>query len=230
MMRSIRTAFFTGILIVLPIGVTGLVIGLILDTVGNPASALFFRFIDSNIRELPSVGIPLEILSLVIVFIIITLLGYGSRIFLGRMLFNFFEGILGKVPFINLVYNTVKQIVDTFSQQNNAIFQEVVLIEYPRKGIYAVGFLTNQARGEIQEKTGEHLVNVFVPTTPNPTSGFLLMLPNEAIIPMEMTIAEGMKLIISGGAVAPPYSGHLEQGDDKLSADNEANKLDPDPS
>ena len=230
MMRSIRTAFFTGILIVLPLGVTGLVIGLILDTIGNPASALFFRFIDSNIRELPSVGIPLEILSLVIVIIIITLLGYGSRIFLGRMVFNFFEGILGKVPFINLVYNTVKQIVDTFSQQNNAIFQEVVLIEYPRKGIYAVGFLTNQARGEIQEKTGEHLVNVFVPTTPNPTSGFLLMLPNEAIIPMEMTIAEGMKLIISGGAVAPPYSGNPKQGDYELSTGKEANKSDPYPS
>lgn len=229
-MRSIRTAFFTGIIIVLPLGVTGFVIGLILDTIGNPASALFFRFIDSNIRELPSVGIPLEILSLIFVFIIITLLGYGSRIFLGRMLFNFFEGILVKVPLINLVYNTVKQIVDTFSQQNNAIFQTVVLIEYPRKGVYAVGFLTNQARGEIQEKTGENLVNVFVPTTPNPTSGFLLMLPNEAIIPMEMTVAEGMKLIISGGAVAPPYSSPSEQGDNKLSAGNEANKSDPDPS
>jgi len=140
------------------------------------------------------------------------------------MLFNFFEGILVKVPLINLVYNTVKQIVDTFSQQNNAIFQEVVLIEYPRKGVYAVGFLTNQAKGEIQEKTGENLVNVFVPTTPNPTSGFLLMLPNDAVIPMEMTIAEGMKLIISGGAVAPPYNGQSETSGDGHLTENKSSQ------
>ena len=85
------------------------------------------------------------------------------------------------------------------------MFQEVVLIEYPRPRSYAIGFLTNTAKGEIQAKTGEHIVNIFVPTTPNPTSGFLLMLPEEDIKRLEMTVSEGMKLIISGGAVVPPY-------------------------
>ena len=112
---------------------------------------------------------------------------------------------MGKFPLINLIYNTVKQIVDTFTQQQKAVFQEVVLIEYPRKGVYAIGFLTNRAKGEIQALTGEELVNVFVPTTPNPTSGFLLMLPKESVVSMQMSISDGMKLIISGGAVVPPY-------------------------
>ena len=206
MRRSIRTAFITGLVIILPLGVTGLVIGIILDKIGNPASELFFRFIDSNIRDMPSVGISLQVLSLIIVLTIITILGYGSRIFIGQFLFNSFEKVVTRVPFINLIYNTVKQIVDTFSKQQKAIFQETVLIEDPRKGIYAVGFLTNRAKGEIQELTGADLVNVFVPTTPNPTSGFLLMLPKEDVIPMKMSISDGMKLIISGRAVVPPFS------------------------
>lgn len=211
MFRSIRTAFITGLLILLPLGVTAFTVGFVLDRIGNPASELFFRFIDENIRDLPTIGISLQIVSLLIVVSIITILGYFSRIFIGQLLFNFFERILGKVPLINLIYNTVKQIVDTFTQQQKAVFQEVVLIEYPRKGVYAIGFLTNRAKGEIQALTGEELVNVFVPTTPNPTSGFLLMLPRESVISMQMSISDGMKLIISGGAVVPPYESNATE-------------------
>ena len=205
MLRSIRTAFITGLLILLPLGVTVFFIGIVLDRIGNPASELFFNFIDQNIRELPTVEIPLQLLSLLIVFLIITALGYFSRIFIGQLFLRSFERILTRLPLISQVYNTVKQLVDTFSQQKKAIFQEVVMIEYPRKGIYAIGFLTNQAKGEVQSLTGENLVNVFVPTTPNPTSGFLLMLPHEDVIPMKMSIADGMKTIISGGAVTPTF-------------------------
>lgn len=206
MLRSIRTAFITGLLILLPLGVTVFIINIVLNRIGNPASEFFFRFIDQNIRELPTVEIPLQILSLIIVFIIITILGYFSRIFIGQLFLKFFERILTQLPLISQVYNTVKQLVDTFSQQKKAVFQEVVMIEYPRKGIYAIGFLTNQAKGEVQAITGENLVNVFVPTTPNPTSGFLLMLPKEEVIPMQMSIADGMKTIISGGAVTPHFN------------------------
>ncbi len=205
MFRSIRTAFITGLLFLLPIGVTAFTVGFVLDRIGNPASELFFSFIKENIRGFPMVEIPLQILSLLIVVTIITLLGYLSRIFIGQILFKSFEGILSRVPLINLIYNTVKQIVDTFSHQEKAVFQEVVMLEYPRKGVYAIGFLTNKAKGEIQATTGEELVNVFVPTTPNPTSGFLLMLPKESVTPMQMSISDGMKLIISGGAVVPSF-------------------------
>ena len=118
--------------------------------------------------------------------------------------------MLDRVPFINTVYRTVKQIVDTFGQQKKAVFQEVVLIEYPRKRCYVLGFLTSTAMGETQTRTCEHIVNVFVPTTPNPTSGFLLLLPEEDITRLQMNIADGMKLIISGGAVVPdPKTGDV---------------------
>ena len=221
MLRSIRTAFITGLLILLPLGVTVFIIGIVLDRVGNPASELFFNFIDQNIRELPTVEIPLQLVSLLIVFLIITALGYFSRIFIGQLFLRFFERILTRLPLISQVYNTVKQLVDTFSQQKKAVFQEVVMIEYPRKGIYAIGFLTNQAKGEVQSLTGENLVNVFVPTTPNPTSGFLLMLPHEDVIPMRMSVADGMKTIISGGAVTPSFEDSGKNNSSNVSQPNE---------
>ena len=224
MLRSVRTAFITGLLILLPLGVTVFIVNIALDRVGNPASELFFNFIDQNIRELPTVEIPLQLLSLIIVFLIITALGYFSRIFIGQLLLKFFERILTRLPLISQVYNTVKQLVDTFSQQKKAVFQKVVMIEYPRKGIYAIGFLTNQAKGEVQSLSGENLVNVFVPTTPNPTSGFLLMIPEKEVIPMQMSVGDGMKTIISGGAVTPPFEDSSNslgsRNDDSVSIDS----------
>ena len=109
---------------------------------------------------------------------------------------------LGKVPFINTVYHSVKQIVETFGKENRAVFKSVVLIEYPRPDCYVLGFLTNEASGETIEVIGKPLTNVFVPTTPNPTSGFLLMVPPKDIYPLSMSVGEGRRCI-SGGAVIP---------------------------
>ena len=109
------------------------------------------------------------------------------------------------MPFINTVYRSVKQIVETFGKENRAVFKEVVLVEYPRPNCFVIGFLTNDASGETVEVIGKPLTNVFVPTTPNPTSGFLLMLPPEDIFHLKMSVGEGMKMLISGGAVIPPY-------------------------
>lgn len=203
MFRSLRNAFITGIVVILPLGVTIIVINFLLERLGNPASNFFFWYLDPEWRDMPAVQFALEIISVLVVFMLITLLGYGSRFVLGRIILGGLEKLLDRVPFINTVYRTVKQIVDTFSQQKKAVFQEVVLLEYPRKRCYVLGFLTSNARGETQNVTGEHIVNIFVPTTPNPTSGFLLMLPEEDITRLKMSIADGMKLIISGGAVVP---------------------------
>ena len=203
MFRSLRNAFITGIVVILPLGVTFILINFLLDRLGNPASQFFFWYLDSEWRNLPAVKFALEATSVFVVFSLITVFGYGSRFVLGRIILVGIERLLDRVPFINTVYRTVKQIVDTFSQQEKAVFQEVVLIEYPRKRCYVLGFLTSTAKGEIQANTGEHIVNVFVPTTPNPTSGFLLMLPEEDIKQLQMSIADGMKLVISGGAVVP---------------------------
>lgn len=207
MFRSIRNAFITGIFVILPLGVTIIVINFLLEKLGTPASNLFFWFLDRDIRNYPAVNFALELISLFFVFLLITLLGYGSRFVLGRILLGGLERLLDQVPLINTVYRTVKQIVDTFSQQEKAVFQETVLIEYPRPGCYVLGFLTSTAKGEPQEVTGAHIVNIFVPTTPNPTSGFLLMLPDEDVTRLKMSITDGMKLIISGGAVVPPGRG-----------------------
>jgi uncharacterized membrane protein len=203
MLRSLRNAFITGIVVILPLGVTMIVIRFLLDKIGTPASKYFFWFLDPELRAMPIVQIGLEVISVLVVLLLITLLGYSSRIFIGRFILNSMERLLDRVPFISTVYRSVKQIVQTFSQQKKAVFQEVVLIEYPRKRCYVLGFLTSTAKGETQDVTGEHIVNVFVPTTPNPTSGFLLMLPEEDITRLEMSIPDGMKLIISGGAVVP---------------------------
>ena len=210
MLRSLRNAFITGIVVILPLGVTVIVINFLLVRLGNPASQFFFWYLDSEWRNLPAVKFALETISIFVVFLLITILGYGSRFVLGRIILGGLERLLDRVPFINTVYRTVKQIVDTFGQQKKAVFQEVVLIEYPRKRCYALGFLTSTAMGETQARTCEHIVNVFVPTTPNPTSGFLLMLPEEDITRLQMNIADGMKLIISGGAVVPdPKTGDV---------------------
>ena len=206
MLRSLRNAFITGIVVILPLGVTMIAIRFLLDKIGTPASKYFFWFLDPELKSMPIVQVGLEFISVLVVLLLITLLGYGSRIFIGRILLNSMELLLDRLPFVSTVYRSVQQIVQTFSQQKKAVFQEVVLIEYPRKRCYVLGFLTSTAKGETQDVTGEHIVNVFVPTTPNPTSGFLLMLPEDDITRLDMAIADGMKLIISGGAVVPNRS------------------------
>ena len=206
MLRSLRNAFITGVFVILPLGVTVIVINFLLDRIGTPASNFFFWYLDPMWNDMPIAQFSLEVLSVLVVLLLITLLGYGSKLFVGRICLHSFERLLDNVPFINTVYRTAKQIVDTFSQQKNAVFQEVVLIEYPRKNCYVIGFLTSESKGEAQAVTGESIFNVFVPTTPNPTSGFLLMLPEEDITTLNMSIADGMKLIISGGAVVPSHS------------------------
>ncbi len=205
MLRSLRNAFITGLFVILPLGVTIIVIKFLLDKLGTPSSKFFFWYLDPEWRNMPVAQFGLEVLSIIFVLLLIILFGYGSRFFVGRWILNSFEHLLDRVPFINTVYRTVKQIVDTFSQQQRAVFQEVVLVEYPRKQSYVIGFLTSEAKGETQAVTGEKIVNVFIPTTPNPTSGFLLMLPEEDITHLKMSVADGMKLIISGGAVVPDH-------------------------
>lgn len=203
MVRLLRNAFLSGIFLLLPLGVTVMIVNFLIQKVGAPSSKLFFGFMETGLRDKFWFEILLNSVSTLIIVVLITLLGILSNYFLGKLTVRITERIISKVPFISTVYNTVKQIVNTFSEQKKAVFQQVVLVNYPQKGTYALGFLTGTARGEVQDLTGESVVNVFVPTTPNPTSGFLLMVPKEEVIYLSMSIADGMKLIISGGAVIP---------------------------
>lgn len=206
MYRRLRNAFIAGLVLLAPLGVTYFVIDFLRSKIGSRVTAMIPQnILPPDIRRLPIVDFGLDMAAVLIVVLAITLLGFFSNYFLGKVVIMGTERVIDRVPFINAVYRTVKQIVETFSKQQKAVFQKVVLTEYPRKGVYVLGFLTSEARGEVQEKTGAEVVNVFIPTTPNPTSGFLLMVPRDEVIEMDMTITDGMKLIVSGGAVSPPY-------------------------
>lgn len=166
---------------------------------------LHLLFIPEDLVSKEGLSIFWDTVATIIVLLAITLLGFMSRYFIAKYLFSLGERLLNNVPIVNTVYTSVKQIVDTFSSQNRAVFQKVVLVQFPKEGCYALGFLTGEGKGEVQQKTDDFLQNVFVPTTPNPTSGFLVMMKKEDIQILDMTIGQGMKLIISGGAVAPAY-------------------------
>jgi len=210
-LKSIRGAFFAGLIALAPILVTAFVLNWLIDKIGGNFRGFFLFFLPPdviNATDMPYGGLiifGLNVVATVVALAQITLLGYLTRYVAGRFFFLQTERVMQRVPLIGAIYASVKQIVETFSSQNRAVFQKVVLLQFPRPGVYAIGFLTNRAQGEAQARTSAELWNIFVPTTPNPTSGFLIMAPRHELIEMDMTVGEGMKLIISGGGVTPPW-------------------------
>lgn len=207
MIKKLGNYFITGIIIALPIAVTIFVFMVLIRNVGTPVSQTVFVPLFRNLdAALPHSGLGiamLDLLSTLVVVLFITALGIASKFLLARWIIDAGERVINKIPVVGVVYRTVKQIVDTFSKQNKAVFQAAVMVEFPSKGLRSIGFLTGEAKGEIRERTGGDYANVFVPTTPNPTSGFLIVVPKSEIVYLDMTVGEAMKLIISGGAVAP---------------------------
>lgn len=201
--RKFRNAFLTGLLIFLPLGTTVFVLNFLLGLFQEPATHLAYELGIKEESFFFGLETLLAILGLLFGVLALTLLGFLSNYFLGKFFIGLTEKFLGKVPFLSNVYRSAKQIVETFGKENRAVFQEVVMIEYPRPDCYVLGFVTTEASGETVEAIGKQLTNVFVPTTPNPTSGFLLLLPRKDIFPLNMSVGEGMKMLISGGAVVP---------------------------
>lgn len=204
-LKSLRNAFISGFLLLAPVGVTLFVFDFLIRSLGEPTREIFFFYLSDEVLARPGVLVLLNICATLMVLLLITMLGWFSRLLVGRILVQTFERIVNTVPVAKQVYNTVKQIIDTFSKQSQSVFQQVVMVQFPRKGVYAIGFVTSRGRGEVQHRTEANLVNVFVPTTPNPTSGFLIMVPEDEIILLKMSVPDGMKLIISGGAVVPDW-------------------------
>ena len=199
---TVRNAFFSGLLLVAPLVVTVWAFTTIIDLVGGKFHPLFIRFLPENLRD---IEILWKVIATLIVVILVTGLGYLSHYVFGKLFFEVGGRFIQGIPGVGAVYNTVKQIVDTFSTQNRNLFNKVVLIEYPRKQVWTLAFLTSKQPSEVQDRIGAEVWTVFVPTTPNPTSGFLLMLPRTDIIELEMSVGDGMKMVISGGAVTPPW-------------------------
>ena len=191
---KVRNNFIAGIVVLIPIGITLYL-------------TLFFIKISSKIlpNEInPNHYLPYNIpgLEILISVLIITLIGWISLSFIGKKLFNFFESVLNKIPILRTIYSAVDQLIETFTKTKSNK-KNVVLIEYPRKGVWAVGFATKENTGIIKDKTGQDLINVFVPTTPNPTSGFLLMFPKNDVIYLDISFEEASKFIVSAGSTNP---------------------------
>ncbi|MCQ2955766.1 MAG: DUF502 domain-containing protein [Opitutales bacterium] len=202
MLQKLKGWFAAGVLMLMPLGVTFFVIKFLLDKVGQPASALFFgRW--THVFGQQWMGWVMDILAFLIVMAIITAFGWLSKFFFGRFLLSITEKCIKAIPIINTIYKTVQQIVETIGKNKKAVFQQAVLVPFPSQGLYSIGFLTNRSTGETQSKTAEEVYNVFVPTTPNPTSGFLIMVPEAKMIRLDMSVGDAIKLIISGGTVSP---------------------------
>lgn len=204
-LASLRNAFVTGLLLLAPLAVTWMVFSWLVGQIGSGFRPYFFFFVPDNILSQPSLDLLWNLLSTLIVIALVTILGLVSRYVFSHYFGQLAERFILSIPGVSAVYRTVKQIVETFGSQNRALFSKAVLVEFPRKGLWSVGFLTNKAQGEPQAKTTEEVWTVFVPTTPNPTTGFLIMLPEREIVSLDMTVGEAMKMIISGGAVVPPW-------------------------
>jgi len=168
-------------------------------------------FVPNAIRDKPELDAVWDVLATLIVIALVTLLGLVSRYVFGKFFFSIGDRFMQSIPGVSAVYNTVRQIVNTFSSQGRHMFNKVVLVEFPRKDCWTIGFLTNTYQGEAQTRTQVEAWTVFVPTTPNPTSGFLLMVARSSVVELDMSVGDGMKMIISGGAVVPQWDGAKAQ-------------------
>ena len=191
---SFRNYFITGIVVLIPIGITVYLTLFII----NISSQILPKEINPN-HYLPYNVPGLEI---IISIILITFIGWLSLSFLGRRVLSLFNSLLKRIPILRTIYSAISQMTESFRSNNNSS-KNVVLIEYPRKGTWAVGFATKDNAGEIKKKLNRNLVNVFVPTTPNPTSGFLLMYPKEDLIYLDMSFEEASRFIVSAGTSNP---------------------------
>ena len=191
---KLRNYFFTGIIILVPLGFT-LYLTIFLISISS-------KLIPEEIN--PNNYLPFSIpgLEIALSIIFITLIGGLSLSFIGKKILQIINDLLKKIPFLRTIYSAIGQMTESFAK-NKKGKKSVVLIQYPRKGTWAVGFATKENKGEITKKTNEKLVNVFVPTTPNPTSGFLLMFPKDEIIYLDMSFEEASKFIVSAGTSIP---------------------------
>lgn len=204
-LTSFRNAFLSGLVLLSPLAVTWMVFTWLVDRVGGQFRPVFFFAVPELVRENPNLSLVWDVLTTILVILLIAFLGYLSRWVLTRYFAKLTERFINNIPGIGAVYRTVKQIVDTFSAQKRNVFEKVVMVEYPSPNSHVLGFLTNRANGEVQSRTDSERWTVFVPTTPNPTSGFLIFYPKDRVIEMDMSVSDAMKLIISGGSVVPPW-------------------------
>ena len=190
-----RRYFLAGILVTSPILITAYVTWMIITFIDTQVAGLLPDSLDFT-KQLPH---QIPGLGLIISIFTITIIGALTPGFIGRTLLKAGERVLDKMPVVRTIYGAIKQIMETVMSTNSESFREVVLVEYPRKSIWVIGFVTGETKGEVQSLNKSQLINIFIPTTPNPTSGFLLMFPIEDVIYLNMSFEEASKFIVSAG-------------------------------
>jgi len=196
---NLKNYFLTGLLVILPIFIT---VYIILSLI---------RAMDAILKYIPAKYLPetyLQIhipgLGLILVVILVFVVGLLTRNFIGRKIVHLGENIVDRIPLVRVLYTGVKQLLEPLFLQKTNAFKRVALIEYPRRGVHVIGFVTGESKGEVQNKTSKNMMNLFVPTTPNPTSGFYVLIPEDEVVYLNMSVEDAFKLIISGGIVSPP--------------------------
>lgn len=198
---GLRTNFLTGLVVVAPIGMTLWLIW----TITGQIDSWVLPFIPTTFTLKPYIGIDLRGLGVIIFLIFTIIVGWLTKGIMGKSLLKLGEDIVDRMPVVRSIYNGLKQLAETVFAQSETSFDKVCIIEYPRKGIYAIAFISTTTKGEVNRKIpeAEQMISVFLPTTPNPTSGFLLFLPQSDLIELDMTVGDAMKLVISAGLVYP---------------------------
>ena len=195
---KLKTYFLTGLLVILPVFITGYIIWILIK-----AMDAVLKYIPPKYLPETYLNIYIPGLGLILVVIIILVVGLLTRSIIGGKIVRFGEYIVDRIPIVRIIYTGVKQLLEAFFLQKRDAFKRVALLEYPRRGIYVIGFITGESKGEIQTKTNKRMINVFVPTTPNPTSGFYILVPEDELTVLNMTVEDAFKLIISGGIFTP---------------------------
>ncbi|MEE4312227.1 MAG: DUF502 domain-containing protein [candidate division KSB1 bacterium] len=203
--KKVKGYFLTGLLVLFPFVMTVFIITWLFSKTDSILKGFLSRLMERfGLFAFPGMG-------LITVMVLIVLVGMIARNYLGRKILTLGDNIVTRIPLINRIYVAIKQISGAFLSEKREVFKKAVLIEYPRKGIYSVAFFTQDTKGEVQEKLQPRdVVSVFLPTTPNPTSGFLLFVTKDEIIDLSMSVEEALKLVISGGAIIPEYKNHVE--------------------
>ena len=198
---GLRASFLTGLVVIAPVGLT---IWLIWTVIGW-IDGVVLPLVPHQFRPEQYIGINLRGVGVIIFLVFTVIIGWLAKGIIGRSLIRYAESVVDRMPVIRSIYSGIKQISETVFAQTERSFEKACLVQYPRKGIWAIGFISTEAKGEIsfRAETGGKLMSVFVPTTPNPTSGFLLYFPEEDVIELDMTIEDAAKLVISAGLVYP---------------------------
>lgn len=203
--------FLTGLLVIFPalvtLGILQFLFGWIFRMVVDPVAKLV-AFMMS--QEQASWMVRLMIAAGFVGFT--AAIGWGTRLLMIRRVVSLGEAVVRKVPMVGKIYGTLREIADTFAGRRKGLFSRVVLVEWPKAGVYSIGFVTAEVEGEMQAKTPVHVVNVFIPTTPTPTSGFLVLVPRDSLISLTLSVEEGMRLVISAGASGPIVEVPKENG------------------